>query len=99
MDGNKNYSSKNISPYCDFFLLLEIFYRYTLEKRSALIIRGKDSRAGCHNGTKTRKLKKFSKPGCISKKRNAIPHILNVLARFIDLYWKKIVILRVRMTV
>ena len=59
VDDYRNYPTKNISPYCDFFLLLEIFYRYTLEKRSALIIRGKDSRAGCHNGTKTRKLQKF----------------------------------------
>jgi hypothetical protein len=82
---------KNISPYCDFFLLLEIFYRYTLEKRSALINRGKDSRAGCHDGTKTRKLKKFIKPGCLSKKCIAIPHILNVLARFIDLYFVLII--------
>ena len=89
MDDIKNYHSKNISLYCDFFLLLEIFYRYTLEKRSALIIRGKDSRAGCHNGTKSRKLKKFIKPGCLSKKYNAILQILNVLARFIDLCWKK----------
>ena len=41
--GFRNIQEKleNISLHCDFFLLLEIFYRYTLEKRSALIIRGK----------------------------------------------------------